>query len=165
MLSKHLQAWRSQRRFHRRWIIGYLVFFLLWGPFSLGVKAQYKSPLDDLRLPHHKVTRIPHKNRSTWVMLSPQTLEHNLKYYLQRCQPGPDSAWILESPDLSSAQAWIAALYQTSPKENANFMLNLHHKQTGVNVILTIGALNTTSAPPFRSIITLYTAPKRKGGK
>lgn len=143
-----------------------LMAFFCFG-LTLPGAAQKKPPLHDLFLPDHKVYAIPHKKQKTWVMLSEQSLEKHLKYYLALCRghQGKQAPWQLTSPSQASALAWIEALHQTPAEETANFMLNLHHTQTGVNVSLTIGELNATSAPPFRSIITLYTPHKRKGGK
>lgn len=131
------------------------------------VQAQYKTPLDELFLPRHRVRTLPHSNSKTWVMLSPHSLTQNLRYYLQLCssQPPKKPAWILQSPSSPMAEAWLQGLSQTPAQENANFMLNLHHSQSGINVVLTLGEIKPTNDHPFRSIITLYTVQKRKGGK
>ncbi len=146
-----------------------LILGLLWGIFQLSRPglAQHKTPLDELVLPQHHVRRLPHGPRKTWVILSKNDMTHNLRYYLQLCQPQGSlkSRWRLDAPTAETAEAWLEALAQTPTPQNANFMLNLHHKQSGVNVILTIGEIKFTTAHPFRSIITLDTVPKREGGK
>lgn len=145
-----------------------MALFLYLYPVSFGASyAQRKSPLNDLFLPGHKVHTLPHPKQNTWVILSKDSFEQNLIYYLALChvQQNQKQRWELTSPSLFTALAWLEALHQTPPQETANFMLNLHHIQTGVNVNLTIGELKATSAPPFRSIITLYTPHERKGGK
>lgn len=100
-------------------------------------------------------------------MLSEQPLEQHVKYYLSLCRrnSAAEAPWKLTAPSPAAAHAWLEALHQTPDTETANFMLNLHHIQTGINVSLTIGELKPTSAPPFRSIITIYTSHERKGGK
>lgn len=146
----------------------FLTLFLYLCPVLTGASyAQRKSPLNDLFLPGHKVHALPHKKQNTWIILSEQTFDQNLIYYLNlsRAQRGRSPQWELTSPSLSTALAWLEALHKTPSQETANFMLNLHHTQTGINVSLTIGELKATSAPPFRSIITLDTPHERKGGK
>lgn len=146
-----------------------LILGFFWGVFQLSNPglAQYKTPLDELVLPQHRVRTLPHSKRKTWVMLSKNDLTHNLRYYLQLCQRQgtQKSHWRLEAPTAETAEAWLQGLAQTPAQENANFMLNLHHIQSGVNVILTLGEIKSTTVHPFRSIITLDTVPKRKGGK
>lgn len=146
-------------------VIALLVFFC--PGFACAGFAQQKPPLHELFLPGHKVHVIPHQKQNTWVMLSERSIEHHIRHYLSLCQGSRTvkASWRLTSPSSATAHAWLAALHQTPNAETANFMLNLHHIQTGVNVSLTIGELKPTSAPPFRSIITLDTPHERKGGK
>jgi hypothetical protein len=143
-----------------------LALFFCPGFAGAGL-AQQKPPLQDLFLPGHKVHTLAHPTQKSWVILSEKPLEDHLKYYLALCHDhkGKPARWQITSPSRTAALAWIEALHHTPSTETANFMLNLHHIQTGVNVSLTIGELKATSAPPFRSIITLYTPHKRKGGK
>lgn len=142
------------------------VFLCLW-TLNTASWAQYKTPLDELVLPQHKVRTLPHNTNKTWVMLSKNTLADNLRYYLQLCTPqrGETARWVLQAPSKGMAEAWLLGLSETPAQENANFMLNLHHSQSGINIILTLGEIKSTNAHPFRSIITLDTVPKRKGGK
>lgn len=150
----------------QRWALILGVFWAVFDVSSPGL-AQYKTPLDELVLPQHRVRTLPHGKSKTWVMLSKNDVSQNLRYYLQLCQRQgiQKTHWRLDAPTVETAEVWLQGLAQTPAQENANFMLNLHHIQSDINVVLTLGEIKSTTAHPFRSIITLYTVPKRKGGK
>ena len=142
------------------------------GLLQTSVFAQQRQPLDALFLPEHTPRILKHGKNQSWVMLSKKPLDANLNYYLKLCTPQQEkpAQWLLTYPDLRTASAWVNALYTpTSDKKlanapKANFILNLHHKQTGLNFNLTLGEVTLTTHPLIRSIITVYAVPERKEG-
>lgn len=141
---------------------------MLLGFLGLGVagpvRAQYRTPLDDLLYPG----AVSHDwgesgSEPVHLLFSKAQTEQVLLYYLAVSR---QADWRLTYPSEWEARAWLDGLEKT--RKSPVFMLNLYHLKSKVNYNLTIGPVSGTSPVSARSIITIYSTRRpfdgRQGG-